>query len=190
MAPRRVTVARRHPDRARASPNEKPRLDAKAAKLVAFDLLARKAWSTRELCQRLRRRGAAPDVARVVVEDLESRGYLDDEAFARWWAQARAQGRRVGSLRLRQELSAKGIARELAAAAIDAAFGEASERDRALEAGRRRLPVLVRAAPARAPARLSSYLLRRGYPPHVVRLVVKRLLGVDPGEAGDVGESV
>jgi len=169
---------------------ERPILDAKGAKLAAFDLLARRAWSTRELTRRLGQRGAPPEIARAVVAELETRGYLDDEAFARWWAQSRSGGRRIGSVRLRRELAAKGIAPELAAPAVDAAFAEASELDRALDAGRRRLPALQRAAPDRVPARLAGYLLRRGYPASLVRRVIKRLIGADLGEAGDGGEGV
>src|SRR5207249_3813114 len=57
-------------------------LDARTARLAAADLLSRRAWTTRELTTRLRRRGAPPDVADAVVADLTARGYLDDEAFA------------------------------------------------------------------------------------------------------------
>jgi regulatory protein len=130
----------------------------------------------------LRRRGAADDVARDVVRDLEARGYVDDEAFARWWAEARARGRRVGSVRLRQELLAKGIPSELAAAAVASAFESASELDRALEAGRRRLTALGRVERARLPSRLGQYLLRRGYPGPVVSRVVRQLLAGRGGE--------
>ncbi len=182
-------MARRRPRRARAL-RDRPPLDAKAAKLAAVDLLARKAWSTRELIQRLIRRGATPDVARAVAADLQSRGYLDDEAFARWWAQARARGRRIGSLRLRQELAAKGIPRELAASAIEAAFEEASELDRALAAGRRRLAALQAGSSGRVPTRLAGYLLRRGYPGSLVRRVVRRLTGAELGDEPDGGERV
>ena len=180
----------RRPGPRRRPRSERPVLDAKAAKLAAFDLLASRAWSTRELVRRLGRRGAAGDVARAVVSELQSRGYLDDEAFARWWAQARAEGRRIGSIRLRHELRAKGIPSGLAAAAIEAAFEEASELDRALEAGRRRLPALLRAAPDRAPVRLASYLLRRGYPAPVVRRVLARLVGGEAGEIADASDGV
>lgn len=182
-------MARRQSVRGRTR-RDRPVLDAKAAKLAAFDLLAYRAWSTRELVRRLGRRGAPAEVARVVVAELQSRGYLDDEAFARWWAQARAEGRRIGSIRLRQELAAKGIPPGLAAVAIEAAFEEASELDRALEAGRRRLPALLRAAPDRAVARLSGYLLRRGYPGPLVRRVVGRLIGTEPGEIPDAAGGV
>ncbi len=151
-------------------------LDEKAARLAAFDLLARKSWSGRELTRRLRRRGAPAEIAQAVVADLTERGYVDDRAFARWWAEARARGRRVGSHRLRQELLTKGIPREMAEAAIAAAFEEVGEPERALEAGRRRLPGLLRGQPARAPARLADYLLRRGYPAATVRHAVRVLL--------------
>jgi SOS response regulatory protein OraA/RecX len=50
------------------------------------------------------------------------------------------------------------------------------ESARALEAGRRRLPALLRGQPARAPARLADYLLRRGYPTATVRHAVRVLL--------------
>jgi regulatory protein len=165
-------------------------LDLKGAWLAAFDLLARRAWSTRELTTRLGRRGAPADIARAVVAELATRGYLDDEAFARRWAELRAEGRRVGSRRLDRELRARGIPRDMAAAAIGAAFDDTSELDRALEAGRRRMPALQRASPDRAAGRLAAYLLRRGYPPPLVRRVVKRLTGTELGELSDGGDSV
>ena len=158
-------------------------------RLAAFDLLARKAWSGRELTRRLRRRGAPADVAQAVVADLVDRGYVDDQAFARWWAEARARGRRVGSHRLRQELLAKGIPRGLADAAIAAAFEEVAELERALEAGRRR-PARPAARPgARAPARLADYLLRRGYPAATVRHAVRVLLAERGADLSGIEET-
>lgn len=163
------------------APRPKPTLDEKAARLAAFELLARKSWSGRELTRRLRRRGAPVEVAQTVVADLVARRYVDDQAFARWWAEARARGRRVGSRRLRQELLAKGIPREMADAAIAAAFEEVGEAERAIEAARRRLPALGRGRAARAPARLADYLLRRGYPAAAVRQAIRTVLA-DHGE--------
>jgi regulatory protein len=161
-------------------PRERRELDAKAAKLAAFDLLARKAWSARELTSRLKRRGAPDEIARAVVAELASRGYVDDASFARFWAESRARGRRVGSRRLRLELLQKGIPRDVAAAAVAAAFEEAPEAERCLEAGRRRLPALLRAGRERAAPRLRDYLVRRGYPPSVVMRTVATLTGTRP----------
>ncbi len=162
----------------------RPALDGRGARVAAFDLLARKAWSGRDLHARLVRRGAPSEVAREVVAELEGKGYVDDQAFARWWAEARARGRRVGSRRLAQELRAKGIAPALVAAAVESAFVEVPESTRALEAARRRLPALLRARPDRAATRLHDYLMRRGYPAGAVRAAITAVLGPqgpDPG---------
>jgi regulatory protein len=172
-----VAQRRRSPVR---GPRERRELDAKAAKLAAFDLLARKAWSARDLHRRLKRRGAPDEVAQAVVAELASRGYVDDESFARFWAESRARGRRVGSHRLRQELLQKGILRDVAAAAVTAAFDEAPEGLRCLEAGRRRLPALLRSHAERAAPRLRDYLLRRGYPRAMVIRTVAALTGRHP----------
>jgi len=154
----------------------RPALDLRGARVAAFDLLARKGWSGRDLRARLVRRGAPREIAAEIVAELEGKGYVDDDAFARWWAQARARGRRVGSLRLTQELRAKGIAPALVAAAVESAFAEIPEGERALEAARRRLPALRRTRPDRAATRLRDYLLRRGYPASAVRAAVTAVL--------------
>jgi regulatory protein len=168
------------PPRRRREP--RPALDARGARVAAFDLLARKAWSARDLRARLVRRGAPAELAREVVAELEGKGYVDDQAFARWWAEVRARGRRVGSMRLIQELRAKGIAPALVAAAVESAFAEVPEAERALDAARRRLPALLRVRPDRAATRLRDYLLRRGYPAGAVRAAVSTVLGPqDPG---------
>lgn len=145
------------------------------ARRVAYDLLSRKAWSRAELTARLVRRGAAESVAKRLVAELEAQGYVDDAAFARQWAEARATRRRFGSRRIGEELRLKGISRSLAEAAVREAFGEASEEARATEAARRWLSALGRRSPARAPARLHDYLLRRGYPAELTRRVVREL---------------
>ncbi|HEX9408549.1 MAG TPA: RecX family transcriptional regulator, partial [Methylomirabilota bacterium] len=87
--------------------------------------------------------------------------------------------------RLRQELLQKGIPRDLAAAAVAAAFAEAPEAERCLEAGRRRLPALLRRGSERAAPRLRDYLLRRGYPPPQVMRTVAALTGARPDGADE-----
>ena len=93
--------------------------------------------------------------------------------------EARAAVRRLGPARLRAELRARGVDPALAEAAIREALGPGTERARALEAGRKRLPALARRDPRRAPARLRDHLLRLGYPGGVVVEVVRTLCGLD-----------
>jgi regulatory protein len=153
------------------APAQSP-LDPRRARAAALDLLARRPWTRRDLARRLCRRGAPADVAEAVVADLEARGYVDDRAFARTWAESRARDRALGRHRLREELLARGIARPLVEAAIDRAFEDTDELTRARTAAARRLTVLRSDAPAQAARRLHDYLRRRGYPGNVVREVV------------------
>jgi regulatory protein len=148
----------------------------KAARLVAGDLLARRAWTRAELATRLRRRGAPPAVATTVVDDLAQRGYVDDAAFARHWVTTRA-ARGYGTARLRAELRARGVAAALVDAAL-APLDRDGQLDEARRLARRRLPGLTRTAPEKAGARLRDYLLRRGFAGGVVYRVVRESLRV------------
>jgi regulatory protein len=175
-----VTTFRRRPAAAR------PPLDARRARTVALDLLARKPWTRRDLAGRLCRRGAPPDVADAVVAELEARGYVDDRAFAAAWAESRARDRAFGRQRLRQELAGRGVARPLVEAAIARAFEETDEVTRAQGAAARRLTVLRRGAPDQVARRFHDYLRRRGYSEDVVRQVLRALRrGAVPDEAAD-----
>jgi regulatory protein len=150
-----------------------PELDVRQARSVALALLARKAWARVELVRRLARRGAPAPVAAAVVAELERQGHLDDRAFARGWAESRARGRGLGSIRLREELRGKGVAEPLVAQALAAAFAETDETAAARAAAGRRWPALAGGGPEAAARRLQSYLLRRGFPAGVVRRVVR-----------------
>jgi regulatory protein len=153
-------------------------LDVKAARLAAGDLLARRAWTRAELTARLRRRGAPPEVATAVADDLVGRGYLDDAAFARHWVATRV-GRGYGAARLRAELRARGVAPALIEAAL-AGLDRGGQLDDARRLGLRRLPALRRVAPDKAAARLRDHLLRRGFPAGVVAQVVRECLRLPP----------
>lgn len=163
-------------------------LDEAAVRLAAGRLMARKAWTRRELEVRLLRKGAPPEIAAAVVADLTARGYLDDAQFARHWVETRASARLIGAVRLREELRARGVDPDVAEAALRDGAQAEHDLDRAMEAGRRKLRTLVsdEANPAaadprqrdRAAVRLRDHLLRRGYPAGVVTRVVRTLLGL------------
>jgi regulatory protein len=59
----------------------------------------------------------------VVVKRLHEKGYLDDEAFARFWVDNRNRFRPRGAQALRYELRQKGVERET----IDATLEEQDE---------------------------------------------------------------
>jgi regulatory protein len=161
------------PDGARS----RPVLDIAAGRLVAADLLSRRAWTQAELVRRLIRRGAPPDVAATVVTDLVRRGHVDDAALAQHFAQTRA-ARGYGVARIAADLRARGVAADLVTAAVTD-LDPALHLDRARAIARRRLPALARLAPERAAVRLRDHLLRRGFSASVVIRVVREALRRD-----------
>ena len=96
-----------------------------------------------ELERRLRRAGAEDAVVERTVERLTTLGYVDDRAFARWWAEQRDRHSPRGRRMLEAELRQHGVPRdiieelrgsELAEPALDHHGLPASEDERALAA--------------------------------------------------------
>lgn len=145
----------------------------------ALDLLAVRARSTVELRRRLARLDASPDDVDWVEARLRGQGYLDDASFARQYARSRILGGGVARRRIQDELYRRGVQREVALEAIDAALADTQldEFAAARAAAERRARSLESLDPAVARRRLYGFLARRGYEPGVVSRVVREVLG-------------
>jgi len=120
------------------------------------------------------RAGYSPaDVAEAVAY-LHSRHYLDDAAFARDFARARAERKGWGPARIEQRLRALRLSEPHIAAAISATFA-AGEHEAAETVLARFLHTGKRSAPAEK-RRASAYrhLLSRGFAPEIAHELVTR----------------
>jgi regulatory protein len=163
--------------------------DVAKATTNALGLLARRPRSEREVRDRLRQKGYAPEAIDAAIAKLEGWRYLDDADFARYWVENREAHQPRGRRLLEQELRQKGVDREVVREAIAAA--ELDEQAAALEIARKKLRSYAGEEPAVVRRRLGAYLARRGYGWDVVRPVLDRLLGEgdDDGDAGNEGGS-
>ena len=147
----------------------------------ALGLLAVRQRSRRELERRLVQAGFEPDAVEVELGRLEQVGLIDDAAFAAAVVEsrmgARGESRRAVGIKLQQA----GVDRDVAQAALDEApEGEQDRADRLAQARATRVSGLD---PAAGFARVSGFLMRRGYPPGVARLAARRALGLEGIEA-------
>ena len=156
-------------------------VEAEAALLATWDratgLLAARARSRAELRRLLLRRGEAAALVDRVIERLERAGYLDDADFARQFARTRALGRGMSRRRVQQELARRGVAREVADAAIADVFSDegADEYVAVERLARKKLPGLARLdAPTRR-RRLYAFLARRGFGADDIQRVLRAL---------------
>ena len=135
-----------------------------------------------ELDRRLRRTGAEDAVVERTIERLTTLGYVDDRAFARWWAEQRdrhsPRGRRMVEAELRQHGVPREIIEELrggelAEPALDHHGLPSSEDERALAALDRHLRGRPIPEDRKAVERIGMYLVRRGFDPQTARRAIR-----------------
>src|SRR4051812_27267238 len=96
------------------------------ARTSAFDLLAHRARSEREMRQRLERKGYTAEVIEHVVAQLLDMKLLDDGEFAIAFARGRIRGRPKAPRIILRELRARGVAPETAELGMQEALTEES----------------------------------------------------------------
>ncbi len=140
-------------------------------------LLSLRPRTRTELRQRLLRRGFPEELVGRILARAEEEGLVNDEVFARLYAEDRLISRPCPRRMVAAELRAKGVEAKIAAAAAHAAFPELSEEElarRALAEKRARWEKLSRPVALR---RAYSFLLRRGFSPDLARKVVEEAFG-------------
>jgi regulatory protein len=160
------------------------------ARDAALNLLAHRARSREELRRRLWRKEIPDALIEETLAWLEERGYVDDRAFAESFVRDRLRLRPRGRVGLIQELTKKGVDRDVADAAIAAVMdaenvAEVDLARRSAEAwARKNARVLRNAGKSRddrqkARRRLYGHLARRGFAPDAVRTAIDSVMRED-----------
>lgn len=136
----------------------------------ALRLLSYRPRSEQELRDRLRRKDFPAGVIEATLRRLRELGYVDDEAFARFWAEARQASRPRSGRLLAAELRRRGVSPETAQAATQAI----SDEQVAYGLAQRRLPALRRLTQRTFRERLGRYLTSRGFSYEVARGTIDR----------------
>lgn len=148
------------------------------ARARALRMLAARPRTEAQLGEKLARAGFADQVPDVVAW-LRGLGYLDDAVFARDRARALVSPGRLGPRLAEARLVAAGVPREDARRAVAEALGP-DEVERCRLLAERRAPGPLSALDDRARARLSRFLLGRGFSGRAVSAALG--VYVDEGE--------
>lgn len=133
----------------------------------ALGLLARREHSRAELARKLRPHVVAEDDLDALLDDLERRKQLSEERYAE--SRANALSRKFGAARIAQELRAKGLDKELAGRAAEAARSTEVERARAVWLRKFRKPPESREERAKQ----MRFLQSRGFSFDAIRAVIR-----------------
>lgn len=143
----------------------------------SLDMLARAPRSARDLRWRLLLKGEPESDVDAAVARLVAAGLIDDAAYARAFVRSKISSQGFSRRRLQQELAKRGVARDVADAAIaevlhDDDVDEVASIERVARKKLRTLRGLDEETQRR---RLYAYLARRGYDVDGVRAVVAKL---------------
>ena len=142
-------------------------------------LLARRPYSSAEISRYLRRHQMDDEIIQNVIDDLTEAKLIDDDAFAAYCVEQRETFRPRSRLALRQELSQKGVEREIVAEALS----YVDEIDAARRVARKQAGRWRGLAEAEWRTKMTRYLMRHGYPYDVVsEVVTETWLEVKPDE--------
>jgi SOS response regulatory protein OraA/RecX len=128
-----------------------------------------------QLAELLARREVADEVAEAVLDRLTEVGLIDDAAYAAAWVSSRQSGRGLARRALTQELRAKGVDDEVAAAAV-AEIDPQDEWDTARRLVARRARSMARLDRVTAERRLVGMLARKGYGGGLAGIVAREAL--------------
>ena len=151
---------------------------------IAVRFLGTRPRTRWELERRLRRAAATDEVISATLDRLAGMGYVDDTAFARWWAEQRdrhaPRGRRMVEAELRQHGVPRDVleslrGEELADAVLDAEAVPGSEAERARTALDRHLKGRPMPPDLKARQRIGAFLMRRGFDPETVRTAIREV---------------
>jgi regulatory protein len=138
--------------------------EARRAHIFALKALARRDHSEAELRRKIADRGISAGIIDDLVDRLKESGYLDDRRFALRWAESAVRNGKGYGVRLRFELSRRGIPDDVASEISERIRAEYDEAEaiRAL-VDRKFSGFVTENSDERHKRRVISYLQRRGF---------------------------
>ena len=138
-------------------------------------LLSRRIYSRYEILRKLNNKGYPESIISNLVFWLGDNNHINDELFAKMWAQFRLQNKPIGRYRLNQELRLKGIKQDIIQKVIDETYNEMDE----LTLARNLIKEKIASSEIKNiridPKKIYNFLLRRGFSIEISRNIYHEL---------------
>jgi len=132
-------------------------------------LLSRRIYSKYEILKKLSNRGYSKNIIANLVLWLESNNYINDELFARTWAQFRLRDKPIGRYKLYQELRIKGIEQDIIQNILDETYNQIDELTLARNLIKEKIVSSKIKNISIDPKKIYNFLLRRGFSIEITR---------------------
>lgn len=147
------------------------------ARQYVLNLLSRRLYTCHEVRNKLTQRGYESFIIEKLIADLESKKLLNDTQFAQSWIEERIAHRPRGPAVLRQELSRKGIDRELITELLKSIQSTNDQIPLAEKTLLKKKLYAQEKDPRVRKRKIYQYLAQKGFSPDVIRETVRRTLG-------------
>ena len=134
--------------------------------------LDRRLHSEKELREKLKR-DYPPEIIDAAINELDSLGLINDEAFARAFCENRKESLKKGPYAIRQELILKGVSRDIIDAVLDEAFCDEDDELELAKIVARKYQNDLDTPKGRQ--RLFAALTRRGFSYTVIKMAMRAL---------------
>lgn len=142
----------------------------------ALHALAPRAKSRAELFDHLKKRGADPEIADSVLDNLELQGLLNDLEFANIWSESRQRQKKLSKRTIASELRAKGVSQDIIDEVISK-IDEDTEYQTAFALAEKKFRSSSHLPPEKIYSRISGVLSRKGFSGSLTSKIVRELLG-------------
>ncbi|CAN5314619.1 hypothetical protein BH09ACT6_BH09ACT6_02410 [soil metagenome] len=146
---------------------------------VVVRALARRALSEWEVTRLLAANGVDESEFELFLDRYRANRYVDDFDLAENLVESLHRRKGYGRSQIRSELASRHVQPEIIASALESLDGD-DELRRAMELAEKRAPSLARFDAATAERRLTSFLMRKGYPSAIIRSAVSAALTPQP----------
>jgi regulatory protein len=143
----------------------------------AFRLLGRRQHSSSELRRKLWNKDYEQKLIDQVIDDLKSKGYLDDEAFIRAFVAEKSKMKSWSTKRLKSELIKRGISQKQIGTIINEQPKE-TEYDNALKLANKKYEQLLKriSEPNELRDKLSTFLFSKGFDYDLIKEVCDNII--------------
>ena len=145
--------------------------DYERAKEAAISFITYRPRSVQEVRRKLHDKAYDELTIERVVTRLQELQLLDDEAFARYWLDQRETFRPRSGMALQQELTQKGVSREI----VEEVLGALDEEDAAVRAAERKAAQWSHLPADEFNQKVGAFLQRRGFGYAIIRTAVAAL---------------
>jgi regulatory protein len=133
------------------------------ARQAALRLLKVRPRTELELKRRLGSTRPGPGTVDRVIADLKAEGLIDDRVFARLWVREKVQRGDSGRKRIRRDLEARGIDRDVVSEVLGRFYDASAETEAARALALRRIDRMGALPAPEAKRRVYAHLLRKGF---------------------------